>query len=85
MAYQAHIICFSGGHDLVSEALEGGLGFTGSIRRLRVDVEMRQIYQAVVAKVCELVTDSVRLDLHAMTRVRTLGARKASLGRMRSS
>jgi hypothetical protein len=42
---------------LVFESLKGGLGFTSSIRRLRFDVKMRQIYEAVVAKVCELVMD----------------------------
>jgi hypothetical protein len=46
MVYQAHITCFAGGHNSVFESLEGGLGFTDSIRRLRVDVEMRQIYCA---------------------------------------
>jgi hypothetical protein len=40
MAYQAHITRFARGHNLVFESLEGGLGFTDSIRRLRVDVEM---------------------------------------------
>jgi hypothetical protein len=80
MAYQAHITCFAGGHNLGFESLEGRLGFADSIRRLRVDVEMRQICQAVVAKVCELAMDCVRPDLHTLTRVRTLGAQRACLG-----
>jgi len=80
MAYQAHITCFAGGHNSVFESLEGGLGFTDSIRRLRVDVEMRQIYQSIVAKVCELVMDSVRLELHGAGEAAYVGSLSSLFG-----
>ncbi|KAH7923296.1 actin-like ATPase domain-containing protein [Leucogyrophana mollusca] len=54
------------------ESLKDGLDYTGSINRLRFDMEVRSIYDKVYAKVKELVT-SAGLDLYEVDEIVYLG------------
>ncbi|KAH7907173.1 Hsp70 protein-domain-containing protein [Hygrophoropsis aurantiaca] len=54
------------------ESLKDGLDYTGSINRLRFDMEVRAIYNQVYAKVKELVA-SAGLDLHEVDEIVYLG------------
>ncbi|KAJ8597140.1 actin-like ATPase domain-containing protein [Rhizopogon salebrosus TDB-379] len=54
------------------ESLKDGLDYTGSINRLRFDMEVRQIYNKVYAKVKEVVA-SAGLDLYDVDEIVYLG------------
>ncbi|EGN94267.1 hypothetical protein SERLA73DRAFT_171294 [Serpula lacrymans var. lacrymans S7.3] len=54
------------------ESLKDGLDFTGSINRLRFDMEMRTIYDKVYSKVKELIA-SVNLDLYDVDEIVYIG------------
>lgn len=54
------------------ESLKDGLDYTGSINRLRFDMEVRQIYNKVYAKVKELVA-SAGIDLYDVDEIVYLG------------
>jgi len=54
------------------ESLKDGLDYTGSINRLRFDMEVRQIYNKVYAKVKELVA-SAAMDLYDVDEIVYLG------------
>ncbi|KAG8221719.1 Hsp70 protein-domain-containing protein [Butyriboletus roseoflavus] len=54
------------------ESLKDGLDYTGSINRLRFDMEMRSIYDKVYAKVKEL-AESAEIDLYDIDEIVYLG------------
>jgi heat shock 70kDa protein 1/2/6/8 len=61
------------------ESLKDGLDYTGSINRMRFDMEARPVYTAVVAKVEELLA-SASLDSHEVDEVVYLGGSGALPG-----